>query len=674
VGALAVAEEFEPSETEGPAEAGVGPISSSAAMAIGDRRGRAGDKPDPKFDAFLDQQTHLLALQTEHLHEQRELILSRLRWGRFSDRMKALLQVMTALLGVAVVALIASMAWQAHEGHGLVIEAFSVPPDLARSGLTGEVAASRFLDKLQALQTATATSARPSESYASDWGSDFKVEIPDTGLTFSEFDKLLRERLGHIDHVTGEVVTVPEGIAVTARLGDQPSQTFAGPVSSFDDLERKAAEAVYRSSQPYRYAEYLDGQGRWDEAFQVISDLARNGPPSEQGWAYGYWAQMDVIDHDDVASARRHAALGQSRGGGSDVQDGIAKVNNEAMTSHEEADLAVSRELTVLVQKHQPDTSEFFQRENRLLAQAWLTFIEPDYPASAGWWERTMVEDPKSSFGALIPAMASTSYALAHDLPSARRLLEKTAAAEDSELAWPVAQGAFFPLPRYWIPAETGDWSSALADARAFDAVLEAGKAQKPVYGLLQQTWIWPLEALALARTGDDAGAEALIAKTPLDCYLCIRVRGQIAAQRHDWAGADHWFAEAVRQGPSLANAYVEWGRSWLARGDPAGAAAVARTAEAKGPRFADAPELLGEALTASRNFADAAGAFAASDRLAPRWGRNHLMWGDALLLQGRFAQARQQYATANGLDLSKPDRAALNVLIARTASGPLHD
>src|SRR6185312_392459 len=196
-----------PEEDRGSEPASVAePISAAAAMAIGVRKGRSRDHADPEFDAFLRDQRRLISLQTEHLHEQRELVLSRLRWGRFSDRMKALLQIMTAVIGAAVVVLIATMAWQAHEAHGLVIEAFSVPPDIARTGLTGQVAAGRFLDKLQELQVGTSHSSRPSESYASDWGSDFKVEIPETGLTFSEFDKLLRERLGHMDHVTGEVV------------------------------------------------------------------------------------------------------------------------------------------------------------------------------------------------------------------------------------------------------------------------------------------------------------------------------------------------------------------------------------------------------------------------------------------------------------------------------------
>ena len=42
-------------------------------------------------------------------------------------------------------------------------------------------------------------------------------------------------------------------------------------------------------------------------------------------------------------------------------------------------------------------------------------------------------------------------------------------------------------------------------------------------------------------------------------------------------------------------------------------------------------------------------------------------------MLEGRYAEARHQYESANAMDLSQPDRAALNLLLARTASGPLH-
>ena len=73
-----------------------------------------------------------------------------------------------------------------------MIEAFSVPPDLAARGLTGEVVATRFLDQFKAMQAATG-SDRPADTFQYNWGSEIKVEIPETGLTFGELGKLLRD-------------------------------------------------------------------------------------------------------------------------------------------------------------------------------------------------------------------------------------------------------------------------------------------------------------------------------------------------------------------------------------------------------------------------------------------------------------------------------------------------
>jgi hypothetical protein len=81
------------------------------------------------------------------------------------------------------------MIRNAMEAHGVVIDVFQVPPDLAQRGLTGEVIAKQVLDRLTEMAAATsANSARPANSYSSDWGRDLKVEIPETGVSFGELE------------------------------------------------------------------------------------------------------------------------------------------------------------------------------------------------------------------------------------------------------------------------------------------------------------------------------------------------------------------------------------------------------------------------------------------------------------------------------------------------------
>ncbi len=202
---------------------------------------------------------------------------------------------------------------------------------------------------------------------------------------------------------------------------------------------------------------------------------------------------------------------------------------------------------------------------------------------------------------------------------------------------------------------------------------LEQERNDPALAGDAQLTVVQPLLAQAYAHLGRLEEAKALVTSTPLDCYRCLITRGEISTLERDWTAADRWWGELDRQTSNQPLAPTERAMSLLARGDIDGAMREADEAHRRGPHFADPLEIWGEALMKKGDFAAATGKFAAADANAPRWGRNHLLWGEALMLSGRYAEARAQYQMANGLDLSKPERAALNTLLSRTASGPLH-
>ena len=155
------------------------------------------------------------------------------------------------------------------------------------------------------------------------------------------------------------------------------------------------------------------------------------------------------------------------------------------------------------------------------------------------------------------------------------------------------------------------------------------------------------------------AGAEALIATTPGDCYDCVRTRGLIAAEAKQWGRADYWFARAVGQAPSIPFAYVDWGQSFLMRGDSDRAIQKFKTANQKSPHFADALEGWGEALMAKKD-SGAAAKFEEAAKYAPNWGRLHLKWGEALAAAGKKDEAQKQFALAATRDLSATDKAEL--------------
>ena len=651
-GHVSMSESEQSAEGTGPEATGSGgdPVATTLALAGASRA---------KADAFLDNQKSLIDIQKHHLNEQFKHQLNQLRLATWEKRLGVLLRVSTVITGLAIAAGAAFMISDAAHSQGLIIEAFSVPPDLGARGLTGEVVATRILDNLKAMQAAT-DSERPADSYQYNWGSEIRVEIPETGLNFSELGKWLRDRFGNVSHVTGEVVRTPTGISVTARIGDSKPETFTGAESDFDDLARKAAEAVYRTSQPYRFVQFVAGQGRADEAFSQISDLAANGPPSERGWAYNEWGMLDQTINGDLNTARRHCREALAYSGASTVSAEICLVNEEVWAGHDEIVLQYSKALAVNAQKHAPGVTEKYFESNKVISAAWLESIDGDFHQSALDWTRAeSVPDYQGSLK-LAPQLAATEYAINHDPRTAQKIIEAQEPAKDLSFLQLDAISAFSALPTYWIAVERQDWSTALAYAQASDAWLAAHTADNKLLGHLRTVWIQPLEAFALAKSGDIRGAETLISVAPPDCYLCLTIRARIAAMKGDGPGADYWFDRAVKAAPSVPFAYAQWGQALKARGDLTGAIAKFKLANQKGPHFSDPLEMWGEVLIAQNRSDLAIANFTEAAKYAPNWGLLHLKWGEALSYIGKTKDAQAQFVRAGGLDLTAAGKAEL--------------
>jgi len=640
-------------EAEGRAETPPEPSAAAVALALGRTSRRGKSEVDAEAAGFLRDQRRLVNLQSEHLHEQRELMLSRLRWGRLSDRVKAALQLMTAVVGLAVVVLVAVMAWQAYEDQGVVIDAFSVPPDLAQRGFSGQVVASKLLDRLSELQAQTVT-GRPASTYANDWGSDIKVEIPETGVSIGELNRYLRAWLGSETRISGEVVRTPSGIELTARAGAAPGASFQGRDADLDMLVRQAAEAVYARTQPYRFAVYLSSRGRTNEAIAAFSRLARAGPPEERAWAYTGWASI-LYQQGRYRESGPLAATAIRLNPRLQPAYPIRGLSFSNL-GQQEADLAhVRRELALLKSGRAiglPGGAQATATRIRFLEATVAEMIGDFSGAVTVLGSQDPIDFEGAAQGYLPQQVEAGALASDHDISAAKRVM--------AGLTIPGAPPEANEINELY---QRGDWGAL---ALQFDRLLARGFTPQ---GDSQFASL----ALAYAHVGRLGDAEAWISKTSPDCYDCLRTRGFMASRTQDRAAADRWYAEADRQAPSLPFADYEWAQALLAERDLDGAIAKLSEAHRRSPRYADPLELWGEALMQQSDLAGAVAKFAEADRYAPRWGRNHMMWGEALMLLGRYPEARAQYEAANEMDLTTPERAALDVLLARTAKGPLH-
>jgi tetratricopeptide (TPR) repeat protein len=171
-----------------------------------------------------------------------------------------------------------------------LIDVFDAPPALAAQGLSGKVLASGLLDVLTKIQTATRSSAdHPSLSTA--WTNDISIEVPETGLSIGQIQRMLKSRFGHDQHIDGDLVQSGKGgLAFTVRGTGVLPKTFTDEGRDLDKLLTQAGEYVYGQSQPVLWAWYLGDKGRNAEAISFSQQMYAKVDPAEKPYVLNAWA------------------------------------------------------------------------------------------------------------------------------------------------------------------------------------------------------------------------------------------------------------------------------------------------------------------------------------------------------------------------------------------------
>ena len=591
---------------------------------------------------------------TQVLTEQLQLIRTQTRLGRWqiaSERAGFALKVLTGLAGLVVAVALGVMVWQARQADGLVIKPFSVPPELVQKGVTGEALASQMLDQLGRMSSVT-RSGEQQRSVAADWGSNVSIEIPQTGVSLSQVDQWLRDKLGRQTRVTAELMAMSDGrLMLVSRVGAEPLPPQTGTADEVPALVVRAAETLYGRQQPISYWQYLSRNGRLAEAEAASREMTRSADRRMR--ALGYSTLGNVLqdtqgDAPAVAAYERALAIDPAASPSATGNHGRLELDRGRLETGAEL-LRAEPELI----RRSPDRTDLWRLATQLDTQIPLSEVVGDKVGAlraALGLVGTGGEGVRAGARTLEMQVARLRAAT-HDILTTR-----------AEIAAFEPATAFEAQARRSAELETAlaaqDWAAAVPLAQA----LVAAKQQLPDRGVLK--W-WSDTKLAQALTGAGrlAEAEAVLAPSPLDCQPCVMARGQLAEARGQRALADHWFAEGIRMAPSWAAPHEAYGRVLLARGDSGAALRHAEASLKIGPRFADAMELAGEAAMARGDAKAAASRFAAAETLTPRWGRLHLKHGEALAKLGKADQARQQFRTAATLYLTPPERAELQRL-----------
>jgi len=383
-----------------------------------------------KAEAYLDEQIALARLQRDNLIEQNAFELSHLRWRRFNDQMKGAMQIMVVAVGLLVVVGIGATVWNASLADGLVVDAFTVPPDFEKSGTTGDVVAGDITSKVTAIRkTAMDVSYSVSRDVSADRHNDIKVEIPETGVSISEAWRILRGWLGHERHLTGNIRNLGNGhIALTTSLDGASAMTETGAVSDLPAIEQRAAEDVFGAFDPVNHINYLSSVGRTPEALVAAERFV----PASRGLlhadAYSLYSLYTVMATGDVPLGLARARIGMT------IDPKLAVLH--VMTARynfflgrEEERLAQDRLILTLRNEDQPPAHQSggFD-EMRKQATAQIALLTGDYADATYWTCSHTCTDVGTD------VTKSALLAQLHDVAAARSLLAQGEAAPKARI------------------------------------------------------------------------------------------------------------------------------------------------------------------------------------------------------------------------------------------------
>src|ERR1700722_9454909 len=182
-------DDFDEARVANNASAGADPVAFATAF------GTAGVSEEAreflrKQSRLADLQMENVRLQNENLQKLDEFEVSHLQWRRFNDQMRGAMQILLVAIGAAVVVAIGAAVWNASRAEGLVVDAFSVPPQFTQAGMEGDVVAEDLTHNIATVRdTANENSIAHSQDVRLSRDDEIKVEIPDPGISLGEVSR-----------------------------------------------------------------------------------------------------------------------------------------------------------------------------------------------------------------------------------------------------------------------------------------------------------------------------------------------------------------------------------------------------------------------------------------------------------------------------------------------------
>ena len=565
--------------------------------------------------AFLKKQAQLLDTQRRHLEDEHAARVHLLRGQarevdirRFGLRLRVSFQVFIALLATVIGIGIAIMIRDAIQSRSVVIDPFDAPPSMAADGVNGKVLAAGLLDVLTRIQAATRTNAEH-RNLSNAWTGDIAIEVPETGISIGQIERVLKARFGHDQHIDGDLVTSRSGgLALTVRGTGILPKTFTDGSGDVGKLLTQAGEYVYGQSQPGLWTAYLSNNDRNDEAIQFAQAAYVTADPSERPFVLNYWA--NAITGKGGGAAAMREGLPLWREALRQKPDYWVAYNNImyglAGTGDEEGVVRVGRQM-IKAAGGRPGRAPEYQFQNY---DSIVWDLPAVYASNIADMESHSGIGTTSGAGGTLNLAVAQYEAQLHDVNGAALRLKTTPV--NSTAAPDVATSS---MVRAMLAEEAGDLQVAAEQWDAFKVAYAspAVSTANPQYMCYA--------AVTYQKTGQAAKADAALAAVGQLTYVdCYRFRGDVLDLRGDWQGAQAWYAKAVQLGPSIPSGYYSWGLALARHGDLNGAAEKFKQANLDGPHWADPLKAWGDTLVKQGHTRQALDKYDEALKYAPNW------------------------------------------------------
>ena len=562
---------------------------------------------------YLRDQRALVRLQVHHFEEERVLGIEALKRKRYFDHMRMSFQIFMALVATAIAFSAFIMVWDAVHSRSVVIDEFDVSSNAVGQVPNGRIVSAGLLDVLTRIQVATRTSAER-RSLSNAWTNDIAIEVPETGISIGQIENILKTRFGHDQHISGDVVINYEGgLALTVRGPGILAKTFTDGKRNIDKLLNEAGEYVYGQSQPGLWANYLASNDRDDDAIRFAEQTYPTLPANEKPYVLNDWAIAIVDKGDPGASEKGLTLYRETLRLKPDYWTGYNNVMTTLTAMGDEEGTVKTGEQMMKVAGGRP---------GRALEIEYQNYDQQVWDLTA--WIASNVADMESHGG--IGTNASSTGAInlniaqyetwRHDVESATVRIKTTVV--NTKSAPDISSAA---LSKALLAEEFGDLKTAAAE---WDNYATAYK--NPTVSILNPMYMC-FAAPTYEKTGQPAKADAALDapkkatgySTFVDCY---RFRADVLELRGDWAGAQAWYANAIKLGPSIPSGYYSFGMALLKHDDLNRALEQFKLANQKGPHWADPLKGWGDVLVKQGHRAEALDRYDEALKYAPNWGQ----------------------------------------------------